>query len=61
MSEFYCVIELFVCCLIFNSRYLEDCENNLDLEQSETLGQFVQSHGYCQFFHEAYLVLALSN
>jgi cyclopropane-fatty-acyl-phospholipid synthase len=42
-------------------RYLEDCENNLDLEQSETLGQFVQSHGYCQFFQEAYLVLALSN
>lgn len=36
-------------------RYLEDCENNLDLEQSETLGQFVQSHGYCQFFQEAYL------
>uniref|UniRef100_A0A0E0FB33 Amine oxidase domain-containing protein n=1 Tax=Oryza meridionalis TaxID=40149 RepID=A0A0E0FB33_9ORYZ len=36
-------------------RYLEDCENNLDLEQSETLGQFVQPHGYSQFFQEAYL------
>ncbi|EEE62857.1 hypothetical protein OsJ_17660 [Oryza sativa Japonica Group] len=39
-------------------RYLEDCENNLDLEQSETLGQFVQSHGYCQFFQEAYLLFS---
>uniref|UniRef100_A0A0E0ML68 Amine oxidase domain-containing protein n=1 Tax=Oryza punctata TaxID=4537 RepID=A0A0E0ML68_ORYPU len=36
-------------------RYLEDCENNPDLDQSETLGQFVQSHGYSQFFQEAYL------
>ncbi|KAI4967900.1 hypothetical protein ZWY2020_005514 [Hordeum vulgare] len=37
-------------------RYLEDHEGNLDLERSETLRQFVKSHGYSQFFQEAYLI-----
>lgn len=41
-----------MCC-----RYLEDRENNPDVDRNETLGQFIQSHGYSQFFQEAYLVL----
>nr|CAB3453894.1 unnamed protein product [Digitaria exilis] len=37
-------------------KYLEDCENNPDIDRNETLGQFIQSHGYSQFFQEAYLI-----
>ncbi|XP_006664478.1 uncharacterized protein LOC102701601 isoform X1 [Oryza brachyantha] len=37
-------------------RYLEDRKNNPDLNLNETLGQFIQSHGYCQLFQEAYLI-----
>ncbi|CAL5087453.1 unnamed protein product [Urochloa decumbens] len=37
-------------------KYLEDHENNPDMDRNETLGQFIQSHGYSQFFQEAYLI-----
>ncbi|KAG2636066.1 hypothetical protein PVAP13_2NG420300 [Panicum virgatum] len=37
-------------------KYLEDRENNPDIDRNETLGQFIHSHGYSQFFQEAYLI-----
>uniref|UniRef100_A0A0A8YSL3 Amine oxidase domain-containing protein n=1 Tax=Arundo donax TaxID=35708 RepID=A0A0A8YSL3_ARUDO len=37
-------------------KYLEDHENNPDMDRNETLGQFIQSHGYSQLFQEAYLI-----
>ncbi|TVU05041.1 hypothetical protein EJB05_48189 [Eragrostis curvula] len=37
-------------------KYLEDRENNPDMDRNETLGQFIQSHGYSQLFQEAYLI-----
>jgi hypothetical protein len=40
-------------------RYLEYHEHNPDLDRDETLGQFIQSHGYSLSFQEAYLVLLL--
>ncbi|GJN15699.1 hypothetical protein PR202_gb02635 [Eleusine coracana subsp. coracana] len=40
-------------------KYLEDHENNPDMDRNETLGQFIQSHGYSQLFQDAYLVLLL--
>ncbi|KAM3391103.1 hypothetical protein ACQJBY_012648 [Aegilops geniculata] len=36
--------------------YLEDHEHNPDLDRNETLGQFIQSHGYSLSFQEAYLI-----
>ncbi|VAH54017.1 unnamed protein product [Triticum turgidum subsp. durum] len=36
--------------------YLEDHEHNPDLDHNETLGQFIQSHGYSISFQEAYLI-----
>uniref|UniRef100_A0A453DCV9 Amine oxidase domain-containing protein n=1 Tax=Aegilops tauschii subsp. strangulata TaxID=200361 RepID=A0A453DCV9_AEGTS len=36
--------------------YLEDHEHNPDLDRKETLGQFIQSHGYSLSFQEAYLI-----
>uniref|UniRef100_A0ACD5Y406 Uncharacterized protein n=2 Tax=Avena sativa TaxID=4498 RepID=A0ACD5Y406_AVESA len=36
--------------------YLEYNEHNPDLDRSETLGQFIQSHGYSLSFQEAYLI-----
>ncbi|KAF7004732.1 hypothetical protein CFC21_019922 [Triticum aestivum] len=36
--------------------YLEDHEHNPDLDHNETLGQFIQSHGYSPSFQEAYLI-----
>ncbi|XBJ05755.1 hypothetical protein VPH35_024483 [Triticum aestivum] len=36
--------------------YLEDHEHNPDLDHNETLGQFIQSHGYSLSFQEAYLI-----
>ncbi|KAM3298666.1 hypothetical protein ACQJBY_040253 [Aegilops geniculata] len=36
--------------------YLEDHERNPDLDRNETLGQFIQSHGYSLSFQEAYLI-----
>ncbi|KAF6998690.1 hypothetical protein CFC21_014785 [Triticum aestivum] len=37
-------------------KYLEDHESNPDLDRHETLGQFIQAHGYSQLFQEAYLI-----
>ncbi|KAK1307704.1 hypothetical protein QJS10_CPA09g01967 [Acorus calamus] len=37
-------------------RYLEDLENNPDIDRNETLGQFIKSHGYSQLFQKAYLI-----
>ncbi|XP_044968566.1 uncharacterized protein LOC123428427 isoform X2 [Hordeum vulgare subsp. vulgare] len=36
--------------------YLEDHEQNPDLDRNQTLGQFTQSHGYSLSFQEAYLI-----
>ncbi|XP_071681975.1 uncharacterized protein [Lolium perenne] len=36
--------------------YLEYHEHNPDLDRDETLGQFIQSHGYSLLFQEAYLI-----
>ncbi|KAE8772680.1 Cyclopropane-fatty-acyl-phospholipid synthase [Hordeum vulgare] len=35
--------------------YVEDHEKNPHLDQHETLGQFIQTHGYSQLFQEASL------
>lgn len=37
-------------------KYLEDRERNPDLDRSETLGQFISSHGYSKLFQDAYLI-----
>ncbi|KAF8107371.1 hypothetical protein N665_0122s0016 [Sinapis alba] len=37
-------------------KYLEDLERNLDVERTETLGEFLKSHGYSNLFQKAYLV-----
>ncbi|KAK3147112.1 hypothetical protein QOZ80_3BG0278190 [Eleusine coracana subsp. coracana] len=37
-------------------RYVEDRENNPNLDRKETLGQFVRSYGYSQLFKDAYLI-----
>ncbi|KAK1362619.1 Cyclopropane-fatty-acyl-phospholipid synthase [Heracleum sosnowskyi] len=37
-------------------RYVEDLENNPDIERNETLGQFISSHGYSDLFQKAYLI-----
>ncbi|KAF3786026.1 Zeta-carotene desaturase [Nymphaea thermarum] len=37
-------------------RYLEQHENNLDLDRSETLGQFIKSLGYSDAFRDHYFV-----
>ncbi|KAH9681785.1 Amino oxidase domain-containing protein [Citrus sinensis] len=39
-----------------NGIYLEDLENNADIDRNETLGQFVESRGYSELFQKAYLV-----
>ncbi|KAF7030074.1 hypothetical protein CFC21_041689 [Triticum aestivum] len=36
--------------------YLENHEHNPDLDCNETLGQFIQLHGYSLLFQEAYLI-----
>ncbi|KAG6393072.1 hypothetical protein SASPL_147302 [Salvia splendens] len=36
--------------------YLEDLENNPDVDRSQTLGSFVQSRGYSELFQKAYLI-----
>ncbi|KAH7842072.1 hypothetical protein Vadar_001137 [Vaccinium darrowii] len=36
--------------------YLEDLENNPDINRDETLGTFIKSHGYSDLFQNAYLV-----
>ncbi|PIA36283.1 hypothetical protein AQUCO_03400290v1 [Aquilegia coerulea] len=37
-------------------QYLEKHENNPDIDHSETLGDFIQSHGYSELFQKAYIV-----
>ncbi|KAH9681814.1 Amino oxidase domain-containing protein [Citrus sinensis] len=36
--------------------YLEELENNPDIDRDETLGQFIKSRGYSELFQKAYLV-----
>ncbi|KAK4356978.1 hypothetical protein RND71_022588 [Anisodus tanguticus] len=36
--------------------YLEELDNNPDIDRNETLGHFIQSHGYSELFQKAYLV-----
>lgn len=36
--------------------YLEEIDNNPDIDRNETLGHFIQSHGYSELFQKAYLV-----
>ena len=57
---FCCVSSLMKCS--FNGRYLEVVENyNPDLDRIETLGEFVKSRGYSEFFQKAYLVRQLEH
>ncbi|KAL4591009.1 hypothetical protein LXL04_003957 [Taraxacum kok-saghyz] len=42
-------------------RYLEDLENNQDINRSETLGDFLKSHGYSELFQNAYIVPVCSS
>ncbi|KAK6929730.1 hypothetical protein RJ641_003824, partial [Dillenia turbinata] len=37
-------------------KYLEELENNPDIHQNETLGQFIKKRGYSELFENAYLV-----
>ncbi|KAF8698874.1 hypothetical protein HU200_035135 [Digitaria exilis] len=37
-------------------KYLEDHERNPDLDRNETLGQFVNLHGYSKLFQDAYII-----
>ncbi|XP_068653702.1 uncharacterized protein [Aristolochia californica] len=37
-------------------RYLEELQNNPDLDRNETLGSFIKKHAYSQLFQEAYLI-----
>ncbi|KAJ3677201.1 hypothetical protein LUZ60_002925 [Juncus effusus] len=37
-------------------RYLEERENNKEIDRNETLEQFITSHGYSQLFQKAYIV-----
>ncbi|KAF5202274.1 Cyclopropane-fatty-acyl-phospholipid synthase [Thalictrum thalictroides] len=37
-------------------QYLEKHENNPDIDRSETLGNFITSHGYSELFQKAYIV-----
>ncbi|KAH0739811.1 hypothetical protein KY290_038516 [Solanum tuberosum] len=36
--------------------YLEALDNNPDIDRSETLGDFIKSHGYSELFQKAYLI-----
>ncbi|XP_049386008.1 uncharacterized protein LOC125850167 isoform X1 [Solanum stenotomum] len=36
--------------------YLEALDNNPDIDHNETLGQFIESHGYSELFQKAYLI-----
>ncbi|XP_010532680.1 PREDICTED: uncharacterized protein LOC104808649 [Tarenaya hassleriana] len=37
-------------------RYIEELESNPNLDRTETLGQFLKSHGYSELFQKAYVV-----
>lgn len=41
-------------------RYIEELEANLDIDRSETLGEFLSSRGYSDLFQKAYLVRPFS-
>ncbi|KAI3469807.1 hypothetical protein Pfo_026470 [Paulownia fortunei] len=36
--------------------YLEELENNPNIDRNDTLGHFVQSHGYSELFQKAFLI-----
>ncbi|XP_073283697.1 uncharacterized protein [Primulina huaijiensis] len=36
--------------------YLENLDNNPDIDRNETLGHFIKSHGYSELFQKAYLI-----
>ncbi|XP_049367996.1 uncharacterized protein LOC125832844 [Solanum verrucosum] len=36
--------------------YLEEVDNNPDIDRNETLGQFIKSRGYSELFQKAYLI-----
>ncbi|KAL8491082.1 hypothetical protein ACS0TY_022926 [Phlomoides rotata] len=36
--------------------YLEELDNNPDIDRNETLGHFIQSRGYSELFQKAYLI-----
>ncbi|KAK6161233.1 hypothetical protein DH2020_004614 [Rehmannia glutinosa] len=36
--------------------YIEELENNTDIDRNETLGNFVQSRGYSELFQKAFLI-----
>ncbi|KAL0433242.1 UNVERIFIED_CONTAM: Sphingolipid C9-methyltransferase 1 [Sesamum latifolium] len=36
--------------------YLEELDNNPDIDRTKTLGHFVQTHGYSELFQKAYLI-----
>ncbi|XP_047945289.1 uncharacterized protein LOC125191902 isoform X2 [Salvia hispanica] len=38
------------------SLYIEEIDNNPDIDRNETLGHFVQSHGYSELFQIAFLI-----
>ncbi|KAK9289283.1 hypothetical protein L1049_017759 [Liquidambar formosana] len=42
-------------------KYLEDLENNPDIDRNETLGHFIKSRGYSELFQKAYLVRSLKH
>lgn len=41
-------MNVYVCAVL--RRYLEEHDKNPDLDRNETLGHFVQSHGYSRLF-----------
>ncbi|CAH9137357.1 unnamed protein product [Cuscuta epithymum] len=36
--------------------YLEEIDNNPDMEHNDTLGEFIKSHGYSELFLKAYII-----
>ncbi|VFR01541.1 unnamed protein product [Cuscuta campestris] len=36
--------------------YLEELENNPDMDRNDTLGEFIESHGYSELFQKAYII-----
>lgn len=42
-----------------NCSFIEELDNNPDMDRNETLGHFVQSRGYSELFQKAFLVRLL--
>ncbi|KAI3716416.1 hypothetical protein L1987_67281 [Smallanthus sonchifolius] len=42
-------------------RYLEEVEHNKDIRDTQTLGDFIKSHGYSELFQKAYLAPVCSS